>query len=404
VVLTALLLLGLAGCRQVSDFFSDYRGVNLVAGAGFDSSEWSLTDNFVGATNVPNLDDYAAISGEVSGAAATTEGLPDGTDAASIRRLEILNLFPNGDFDDAGAAAESRWTVSAVDTSVGIATTGDATIDGNSLAFDVASIEDYITHPLAGSDGLSDGFQIGVEYSVNLDLRTDQDTLFGYNEGTVGGEQFTTWSLTTRATSPQVWDFFTEAVPLARYIADEAAAQNYFTIGSPVSVPEAARISQSGSLDNLRITRSDITPMYRLTVNPQDNPYSEMPIISGTYQFTVYVRTDPTHTNEASDESDNVANRFPAASVTLSMAVRRAEDSVATSSVRQTFTVEGTDGGWGSWTALTITDFLQTDDADYTDGELYVELTVSPTDLLTAAGVAPGALLIAAPTLNLTSQ
>jgi hypothetical protein len=144
--------------------------------------------------------------------------------------------------------------------------------------------------------------------------------------------------------------------------------------------------------------------MYRLTVNPEENPYGDLPLVSGTYQFTVYVRTDPTHTNETGDASDNVANRFPAESVTLSMAVRRGEDNIATDSVRQVLHVEDTEGGWGSWTALSITGFLQTDDADYTDGELYVELTVSPTDLLKASGVAPGAILIAAPTLTLTSQ
>ncbi len=412
-LLTALLagagLLVLGGCEQVTDFFSDYRNVNLIEQAGFGNEAWELVGATAGGEEIENLDTYVNLE-PVSGAAASTESLPGGVEADDIRRFEIVNLFPDGDFDEGDVSA---WTSSdgGNDAVVSLAGAGDTlSINGDSLVYDVQSQDVWINRNLSGSDGLTDDF-VGQHYTIAFDFKTRENAIFAYftYDGASTWNLQKDWSSTTQAGDLTLWSFDgPEVQPDAEVFAGPVAAgeEHQFTIGAPEAVQDSERIPTSGSLDNLRIARSDIAPKLRLQVPVAGNPFGDSSLPSGNYRFSIFVRIDPTHTNDTSDTADNVSNRFPGDRATLSISVRETEQNRAVHDLYEEVTVHDPDEDvdWTEWTEVSIEGFLQTEDADYTRQDVVVEVSISPTDLVAPAGIRPGSLLIAAPQLLFTSR
>ncbi len=403
----ALLLLGslgvltVSGCRQITDFFSEYRGVNLIAGADFSHEEWELVGRQVGADALTNLDSYIAVS-EVSGAAASTEDAPAGAEAASIRRIEILNLLPDGDFDSGDTSAWDPVPLGPTPPSTSIESSGSYAINGNSLRYTTGSGESYLRRRIDGTSGLADavsGVLPGRSYTLRFDLITTVNTVFGHNNGT--DTDYKTWVLPTASQEATLYDFGEIASP-APALELLSSGNQYFSI----NVPNAEdRNFHDGSIDNVRITRDDIAPALRAAIPVADNQYGDLPFVNGEYSFTVYVRTDPTHTNETADASDNVPNRFPARQVTLRMGVIREESARVNSMEVSVHTdPQEAEDNWQSWTAVSVQGFLQVDDADLSGEPLSILLSVSPNDTIGAFSAAPGSLLIAEPTLELVSQ
>lgn len=412
-LLTALLagagLLVLGGCEQVTDFFSDYRNVNLIEQAGFGNEAWELVGATAGGEEIENLDTYVNLE-PVSGAAASTEGLPGGVEADDIRRFEIVNLFPDGDFDDGDVSA---WTSSdgGVDAVVSLASSGDTlSINGNSLVYDVQSQDVWINRILSGVDGVTDDFA-GQNYTIIFDFKTRENAVFAYftYDGASTWNLQKDWSSTTQAGDLTLWSFDgAEVQPDPEIFAAEiqAGEEHQFTIGAPEPVQDSDRTPTSGSIDNLRITRSDVSPKLRLQIPVDANTFGSRDLPSGDYRFSVFVRIDPTHTNETGDPADNVSNRFAANRATLSVSVRETEQNRVIDDIYEEVSIDTPDDdvNWNEWTEIAVEGFLQTEDADYTQEDLIVEVTVSPTDLVFPSGIRPGSLLIAAPQLFFTSR
>ncbi len=414
-----LLLIGAAAafgaCEQPTSFFTEYRDINLIRDAGVDNEAWKVVADTAGGEEVDTLEDYVRVTPvEPDGAAGDTgdDGvLPIGSTDEDIRRIEILNLFPNGDFDDDtvitnwvssdGGTNAERLLVSDPDASVYV-------IDGNSLNYDIEDQEEWIQYPLSGENGLTDGLA-GDLYTLRFDLRTDRENVFGYFTQDLLDE----WSLqrdwftTTLSGNVQGYVFGGEETqPDAEFnLAQKASGvEHYLTLGAPEPGANADLIPISGSLDNVRVARSDIAPRLQLLVPVTGNDYGPLDLPSGMYRFSVYLRTDPTHTNDFDEPSDNVANRFPAERVTLSMAVRETGRNRIVGSFHQAVAQPGSEESWTSWTEVSVSGFLQTSDADYSDNALEVELTISPTDLSFPSGVIPGSVLVAQPRLELLSE
>ena len=396
----------LAGCEPTGDLFSEYRGTNLIPDAGFDSDVWELVAFEDGSTPLSDADlaTYALVEPVTDGSAsADTTDLPSGTTSAEIRRLELKNLFPNGDFDTADASA---WAESGVNATASIVTGGSDAINGNGLRYDIAATDAYILYQLNGAGGLVDatsGTFAGKAYTLRFDMLTEGLSTFGHNDG--ASALYTTWS--TTLPTVQVYDFREEAVPAPEISVNRGGAE-YFSINvTDTNPPEGNATTQAGTLDNIRVARSDISVGYRAIIPLPANTFGDLNFLNGPYRFSVYVRRDPTHTNDGDNTSDNVSNRFPSQDVTLSMGVYRlAEstgqpiDSADVVHIDMTVDPETGEDAWSSWTQVSVVGGLQVEDADYSDRDLAIVLKVAPTDTLLSFGRSPGSLLIAEPTLE----
>ena len=91
IAISAIALLILAGCKNNADLFEDFRGVNLIAGVDFSNAGWVAEQ---GATYM----DFSPAGVNF-------------TDGSPAYRLEIKNLFPNGDFDATNiGASPAGWS------------------------------------------------------------------------------------------------------------------------------------------------------------------------------------------------------------------------------------------------------------------------------------------------------
>lgn len=395
----------LAGCEPTGDLFSEYRGTNLIPDAGFDSDVWELVAFEDGSTPLSDADlaTYALVEPVTDGSAsADTTDLPSGTTSAEIRRLELKNLFPNGDFDTADASA---WAESGVNATASIVTGGSDAINGNGLRYDIAATDAYILYQLNGAGGLVDatsGTFAGEGYALRFDFLTETRTTLGHNDGS--GVEYKTWTMNTASTAPVGYDFRDEAVPAPELAVNQGGAE-YLSINLPFVPAQGERVPEVGTLDNIRVARSDLHTAYRAVIPVSENEYGELPFLNGPYRFSVYLRTDPTHTNHA-DAANEVPNRFAAGEVTLRMGVYRLDETgtaIASADLEHAALVTDPGSGddsWGSWQQVSLEGTLQVDSGDYSDRELGIVLTVQPTDTRSSFGLSPGSILIAQPGLE----
>jgi len=402
--LTAGALL-LAGCEPTGDIFSEYRGTNLIPEAGFDSGVWELVGFTDGSTVLSDADlaTYAHVEPVTDGSAsADTTDLPDGTTSSEIRRLELKNLFPNGDFDTPDASA---WDDSDPNATASIVSSGGDTINGNGLRYDIAATDAFILYQLNGANGLVDatsGTFAGEGYALRFDFLTETRTTLGHNDGT--SVEYKTWTMNTASIAAELYDFRDEAVPAPELAVNQGGAE-YLSINLPFVPAKGERVPEVGTLDNIRAARSDLSTGYQAVIPVSPNEFGEFPFLNGPYRFSVYLRTDPTHTNDA-DTADQVANRFPAKEVTVRMGVYRLDDTgtpIASADLEHAAVATNPgsgEGSWTSWQQVSVEGTLQVEDADYSDRELGIVLTVQPTDTRSSFGLSPGSVLIARPGLE----
>ncbi|MFW6288973.1 MAG: hypothetical protein ACOC2Q_04255, partial [Spirochaetota bacterium] len=98
----------LVGC-DFQDPFVEYRGVNLIEARGFTIDDFS--EAYGDGSDPIATPDYILL--EAPGSYGGTNGLPDTTFTTldSIRSLEVINLVPNGDFEESDEDDEppSPW-------------------------------------------------------------------------------------------------------------------------------------------------------------------------------------------------------------------------------------------------------------------------------------------------------
>lgn len=348
-ILSILFIFLFFSCNN-SSYFSEYSGNNLISTIDFTSASWiknaiSESEAVAAAGAGESYMDFSAIV--------------DGT-YSDASRLEILNLVVDGDFD-AGSAA---WTSSDGGTTAII-----DDISSGQLDYTTTNASEYIYYNLPALAAVSN-----ATYSVNFDcINTGASTYlyFAYNT-TIAAvpTNVTEWTVEAGTTILEDYRDNSSGAPI---VTCDTSPQ--FRIGSFGG-------AQEGSIDNIRISRTDLENRMELAI-----AYSDLALnlISGTYTFSVYVRTD-----------DNAGNNniFDAQNIELGIISYN-----GTTQASQKIKVHNYSSvGWDSWTKVSVTDAIETYDNN-TDPCLM--LYISPTSLSNEADSEPGSIYISNPSLTL---
>ena len=379
-------MLTLTGCRW-RDPFPEYQGVNLIESRGL--SVDSFTHAYMDGSDPASMFEYVHVSSVTAAEYGNTAGLPSGVED-TIRRLEAVNLFPDGDFEQSMAGlAPINWDIDSAVTppKVDPATftvDGSGKINGNSVEFSVAGFQagvlDLDTH-------LLDGLVEPAIYFLNLQFIRSSPAMFitfdyGDDDSTTYLDN-RTWIIQSRTDGETpVETLPTAGDPLLDLVTEFPASgtgNNYFYVGSPQSAP-----GQAGYVDNIRIGRLDPTPHVAAHIAAANDDGS-LPLVTSTYRLSVYVKS------EIADQvtpSANGHNRFRAGQIALGF----------NSANFILFTQD--EVGWTTDTWQLVSADFELDDEDLTgDPPLQVRLTVIHPD-----SPVIGSVLIADPRLELASS
>lgn len=323
--------------------WSDYEGVNLIAGQGFGATEattgtpWALTAGLTAATNQHGPGgvgvDYARWE-----PVDTTP--PESAADAPVFRLETANLMRNGDFEDApgGDGTPALWQESGAGTAraeiVGVATAISGT---QSLSLDFQSIETRFRTDLTQS--LLDGFPASVYdvgspeeypvYAIHIDFRLPAELTnftLELNDDASQASILELWNIqrqdeddndTENGTAPDLATVVYSYPGADRETPATSDSPNllardpgvpdarYLSFGGMATV---SRTRVEGVFDNLRVVRSGKAHYLRLPV-PFRAPSRPEIVSGGSYRFSLWVKADP-----AAFDMDHAqaGNRFPA--------------------------------------------------------------------------------------------
>lgn len=360
----------LAGCTLDTDYFSEYRGTNLLGNWGFDTGNWDL---------------------EVGTEFMTWEPTGEAHDGHPAYRLEIKNLIPNGDFEDESVTPDSgpSTTVPTNWSRLGGAVTFAATHDsvsltgrsmrweapgGSSLLLDLGAAIGAAWQPSNSYRVRFDFAELGATGLVNINLvETFPESLGQETLAEVGGR----WAQTSLQKAV-VYGF-------SKKFDQPETLENRFLVWGALKGSEATDMM----VDNVRVfldtgNRSVATSLPSLdsgtlTLLPGEKP--------GMYRFTLWVKDDAT-----------ANNRFQATKVSISVVAAVKSGSGTPSPV----VFERPSGGWSTWTALTMDfgfDFVSDDDD--LEGQPALAINITPMGLGTDAEAADvGSILVAHPTLT----
>lgn len=369
----------LAGCPY-EDPFAEYRGVNLIAEQ--EKSVDDFEEAYLDGSDPASTPDYSLL--EIPASYGPTAGLPDTTGATldTIRRLELVNLLPNGDFEDGTTdpwiADGSGLTVSAPnlftvksdgelpESYIGFEVSAGqgAAVDLDSLPIPVVNGGRYFLQFLAKRDD--------AETELTLDFGDNETTSYndlngvswnspGPGDGsTPGPEEFPDPDVPRRDLPTQ---FVVSSTP------------NYLYLGSPKTV-----LPQAGFIDNVRIGRMDIMPVRALTL--ETKPTTGLELVPGTYSFSVWVKS------EVDDE------------VTPATRNRYRSDRIALGANGRLELFLQADHGWSptEWVKLTTTVELSQEEISAEDGLSLQLTTIHP------QRPSVGSILIARPELTLGTE
>lgn len=408
----------LSACTLDTDYFKDYRGVNLLGNYGLEAvdgsgkAKWNLalgsTTPFMTWQRIGDAANSAADNARDSAA-----GTPSVNGADPVYRLEIRNLIPNGDFEDSAASPEGgtslsgSWTLDAHNGS-GLAgslsltyssttpvTPGSnramvwaATQPGDQLRLPLSTLIPAVS-PSAWTVGK---YRVRFE-AINKSTGTEIGVkLLGDTAGNSTGDiakNKETWSIKTLNDDSTVNN--TDSFPLSENFAlvdaSDVAAVRILAIGAL----SANQGTQAAILDNIRLLPDDLQ---NLAVKAQLGSLLSgvKPLLpgqkAGMYVFTIDVKDDPTA---------GTLNRFHPTVITfrLQASVKSGQRDLKTKFVRPS-------GGWSGWTTLTYSfgfDFVNSDsDLDASVGALTISL--SPTVNFEGGEVDVGSILLSRPTLT----
>ncbi|HUX11478.1 MAG TPA: hypothetical protein VMW87_00545, partial [Spirochaetia bacterium] len=385
---TAIVFLSLlAGC-SLNDNFSAYRSVNLISSQNFSvSGSWTLDDT---------TGTYMGLSAVPAASAGSLTGLPT-ADQNSIYRLEIKNLMPDGDFSpDSAGTTPANWSAQGTNSSSATVSVTNAGINGNSLAISIGNSTDCrVSYALSAATALVAGpIVTNATYRLQYDFEvTGSSTLpSSYDNGTTAS---IFWPTRTSGSGVQYFPLTTSSTPEISGIS----APSYLSFGN---LPGAAGETPSILLDNIRIVRTDIPLELRLNVPYHDSTGARPDLISGDYQFTIYVKMDPTNTLTGTSPQ---ANRFPATAV--SIGVNHAENgTISNNGAPSVHYSTGTDAvnNWNTWTPITCDAGVIQISPPAHPSDSVLQLYVSPTDLVNVLnGPTAGSILVAGPQLQMVN-
>lgn len=384
--LLALVVLA-AGCEW-SDPFAEYRGVNLVTDRG--ASVDGFAESYGDGSDPAATFDYITLTGGLTAAEyGATTGLPSGVED-TIRRVEIPNLMPNGDFEaTVPPASPAQWDLAIAPPTQFVvhdaATPGpgpNAVITNRSVYFEV-NPEDIAAFDLTN---LADGLVASAAYHYSFDFRRDDvntEITVGYSNGDPDSANtvwFERWvaenygSLSAPLPVESLPDPSPTELDLETiFVSQESAIAQYLTLGSLVKTPAF----QSGYLDNWTVGRVDNLPHLALTLDA--DPASGQSIVPGEYEFSVYVKSEID-----SQVTPTTPNAFRAGQILLGK-----------DDVYELFTRE--DAGWSTTEWIRVSTSVGVSRVDLSDGQVELQLT-----LATADAPAVGRILIANPSLELS--
>ena len=386
-LLAAAVALSLGGCRW-KDPFPEYQGVNLITQRGL--SVDSFSHAYMDGSDPATMFEYVRVTTVTAAQYVSTEGLPAGLEG-TIRRLEAVNLFPDGDFEASAVGSPPvNWDVDsatlppASDPAI-FEVADPGPITGKALQFSTAGASAGVLHL---DTFMLDGFTEPAIYFLNLQFVRENPIMtmtFDY------GDDATTsylvldnqpWvieprddGLTPVETLPTRGDRHTDIV--ADFKASGTGV-NYFYVGSPQGAA-----GQAGHVDNIRVGRLDTIPHVAVEI-PLAGDGDSLPLVPGTYELSVYVKAE---INDQVTPSANGRNRFRAGQIALGINANNFE----------LFTRE--EVGWTTDTWQRVSARFQVDPAHLeNDPPLVGRITV-----IHRASPAIGSVLIAEPRLELFS-
>ncbi len=308
---------------------------------------------------------------DATNAAATDDGYTLAS-GAPVWRLELSNLFLNGDF-------ETGLDMSAFDKSINstFGISAVTPIHGNSLDIDIGNeVDDYVYFHM---DKLLDDIAttaVGGTYQLRMLL--GNPVIFNFRDALpteIGA------STTLTATPDETGSLFITQ----RFTGFD---QNYVF----VVVTENDKVT----LDEVRAVRTDIEPYLRLLLDPADTSPT---LVKGQYEFSVWMRTS--EADKAFNDASRIDQPYAARNATLRLRQVAYSLDAATGlgsldpTVSSTTTV-AVDSTWRRF-AVRLEKPNNMEDFDEGTPHPVLELAIAPTleDPMDA-----GAVLIAAPELN----
>ena len=395
----------LSGCRvSFSDFIDPNTGEakNMIPTDGFDSGNWTAD-----RTETEYMTPIDSAPSET--AALNTTGLPDGTNAEAIRRLEIPNLFRNGDFEESAVGAmPDGWSPSgAVPVPANFKVVDSGGINNKSLFFNFTDRSWRSDFDLRNTTyGLKDGFLSDSPYVIRFEFKSEQACAFDFHDGGT--------SLLLDPSSPWSYSSFSSggvrSFPDVNHnpaVIPLQTGPHYFSIGSFLD-PSV----QDGYFDNIRVVRTNIeqyiTVLLERTRDEStgltDEEGNPLNLIDGSYTLSVYIKNDPTNT-KLRDAGDATTNRMPATAVTLRSRFVELDDALEEkTALRVDSTVhkpDDEDADWSNWYQITHTFHLQWNPSNWTGGAQRLELGITPTDTSSGLTRDAGSILVASPSLQL---
>jgi len=309
VALAVATALTLTGCPSGVDW-SDYEGTNLIAARPFGATDdagdalWYFADGLLAGTTDPVSGETAAIDyvvfEEVD--SAVYGSLP--ADAVGpVYRLEVRNLLPNGDFENGTLDTGASWVEADINTDAPVyvsnaALAGTAIAGSHSLSLDFGSSDVYYALDL--SSALLDGFPADATYAFRYLVNSNRES-FSMEQNNASGPGDASNSDTNNRFRISISSILTNQtleVPIAGS-ADEAPTITprneiladpsfpYFSFGGYFT----QGASVGGTIDNIRIVRSDKNYFLRLPVpfGDADRPNLNA---NGSYTVSVWIKED----------------------------------------------------------------------------------------------------------------
>jgi len=424
-------LLLLTGCKLNTDYFKDYRGVNLLSNYGFEATkpapasgpQWALepyADASAKGWTSYLPDDYMTwaeatdLSGIVDIEGKDMSKGKDGTSPAY--RLEIKNLFQDGDLEGLapgsatgmGNLGEAWWNRASAVSKTEISSTSNAflstlntntysPIDNQSLFFSGTLAGNLLTLDLDASSvplwARQGGYRFRFTYRFTGTVNPFSVALSGppwatsQNDTEGGGK----WDATGLAVASSTLVSFSRL-----FAKDISTATATVTIGSSGSQNEAV-------IDNVRVIQSDIEPYVTASLPSLNSGSARLlpGVKTGDYTLKFWVHDDPTADQTGLSGSPFVAhasNRMYASGVTVRV-------KAAVKSGSGTFVqFIARDNSWSKWTEISVPmgfDFVNSD-GDITAGFTALQIELSPTNTVDQStdGRDAGSLLIAQPELT----
>ncbi|MDR1893221.1 MAG: hypothetical protein LBQ61_00835 [Spirochaetales bacterium] len=391
-------ILSLSGCKPL-DYSSPLSGINLAANQDFSVNWQREIENDPGVAS-GDRDKYLIFAPLSAADAGTTAGLPNA--GASIYRLEIPNLFPNGDFEASLVTGPIGWDSfppganPAPAFSIETPTSPPAASGSNRLKFDKAGdTEIRIDAGLVDID-YTRGWRFNLQFDLipdpNFFTSPDQDANMHFTFGAASIPDSITLSLVAGRNVYQ-----------GSFLSAQTSGTARFSLGD-VKYPQ----DQEGWIDNIRVSRTDIPHSNRIAVKI---PYSEAGrldlALGGTFTFSVWVKRE-----QASQLSPNQPNRFDASGLTLGIhgmdyfipqdpATGAPLPPVLKTQIGQRVDISGVRDD--RWTLVSVTETLIFNPPPNPQDPALM-LSICPTDWTGTASASPGSLLISSPSLTVSSS